>query len=130
MTFHFIAGDNLDLSDFEDIETFIDKYSDFQSVDLNSESELKLLFKTIGVLDAPEHELNNSDFVKYWDLSSFKLPELNKNDFDTFYDTWLNTSKRQNNMDEYGNLIFLQGLSSKWNKLRHRLVVMDKINGT
>jgi hypothetical protein len=28
-------------------------------------------------------------------------------------------------MDEYGNLIFLQGLSSKWNKMNYRLVVKE-----
>lgn len=125
MNFNFIASDKLDLNSFKDIGKFVDDYPDFQTVDLNDENELKLLLELMGILDIVCNDLNNSEFSNYWDLSAFKLPELNNEEFDQFYENWIQKSNRDNNMDEYGNLIFLQGLSSKWNKLNYRLIVRE-----
>jgi hypothetical protein len=123
MIFNFVAGDKLDLGSFKDIGKFVDDYPDFQALELNDENELKLLLELMGINDTVCNELNNSEFSKYWDLSAFKLPELDDRQFDQFYKNWIQKSNRDNNMDEYGNLIFLQGLSSKWNKLNYRLIV-------
>ncbi len=125
MNFNFIASNNFDLNDFKDILKFVDSYPEFQTIVLNDENELKLLLKLMEINDPTEHKLNDSEFSKYWDLSKYKLPEFNEEQFDKFYNNWISTSKRDNNMDEYGNLIFLQGLSSKWNKLDYRLVIKE-----
>ena len=123
--FNFIASNNFDLNNFKDVEIFVDNYPDFQTVSLRDEDELKLLFELMGINEFIDHELNNSEFTKYWDLSNFKLPELDEEQFDDFYKNWVDSSQRDNNMDEFGSLIFLQGLSSKWNKLNHRIVVKE-----
>ena len=125
--FNFIASNNIDLNNFNDVEIFVDNYPDFQTVTLRDEDDLKLLLELMGVNEFIEHKLNSSNFTKYWDLSNFKLPELDKEQFVDFYKKWLNKSQRDNSMDELGNLIFLQGLSSIWNKLNHRIVVKEGI---
>jgi hypothetical protein len=130
MNFNFLASHNLDLSSFKDIEKFVDDYPDFQTVVLNDEDELKLLLGLMEIPDAVCIDLNSSEFSKYWDLSAFQLPAFSSEQFDQFYENWIQNSGRDNNMDEYGSLIFLQGLSSRWNKLKYRLIVREKINCT
>ena len=121
--FNFCATDNFDLDNLKDIEKFIDSFPDFQTVTLNDESKLKALLSLIGIKEYTEYQISGADFSKYWDLSEHQLPEMNKEEFDDFYQKWLALSNRDNNMDEYGQLIFLRGLSRKWNKLKYRLVV-------
>jgi len=123
MDFNFLATDIFDLTNLTDTAKFIENYSDFQTVILNDENELKLLFQMMMLNEIVEENLKSDEFSKYWDISSVKLPEFNKAQFDKFYKAWIEKSERKNTMDEYGNLIFLCGLSSKWNKLKYRLVV-------
>jgi hypothetical protein len=127
MEFNFIAGDQFSIGTLDDLEKFIAIYPDFQTVMLADENELTLLLKLMGMPEFVSQNLNNSDFSKFWDLSGFKLPELDNQQFDKFYENWIQKSHRENNMDEYGNLIFLQGLSTKWNKLKYRLIVKSNI---
>jgi hypothetical protein len=96
----------------------VNNYPDFQTVTLRDEDDLKLLLELMGINKFVANKINNSEFTKYWDLSNFKLPELDEEQFDDFFKNWLSK-------DEYGNLIFLQGLSSKWNKQNHRIVVKE-----
>ncbi|MBK7884006.1 MAG: hypothetical protein IPJ81_09520 [Chitinophagaceae bacterium] len=125
MNFNFVASHNLDLCSFKDIEKFVDDYPDFQTVVLNDEDELKVLLELMGIPDAVCINVNSPEFSKYWDLSAYQLPELSDEQFDQFYENWIQKSSRDNNMDEYGSLIFLQQLSSKWNKLNYRLIVKE-----
>lgn len=124
--FNFIASNNFDLRSLESVEKFVDSYPDFQTVPLNNEDELKLLFELMGINEFIEHKLDNSNFCKYWDLSFFKLPEFDTDQLDEFYRVWIQKSKRENTMNEYGSLLFLQGLTSKWNTLNYRLVVKER----
>ena len=123
--FNFIASNTFDLKNFNGLERFVNSYPDFQTIFLNDENELKLLLELIGIKNCNSKVINNSEFSKYWDLSSFKLPEYNEIEFDQFYEKWIKKSSRGNNMDEYGSLFFLQGLSKKWNKLSYRFVVRE-----
>ena len=125
MNFIFIAGEDFDLNDFKDIEIFFDSYPDFQSVVLNDEEELNLLLGHIGIEPRDSHEVKSKYFTKYWNLSEYHLPEFNE-EFDLFYKKWIAISGRTNNMDEFGSLIFLQGLSTRWNKMNHRIIVKMK----
>lgn len=123
--FNFIAGNKFELDDFKSIETFIDVYSDFQTVTLNDTDELLLLLRLIGIDNVISQKFIDSEFSEYWDLSDYKLPELNEDQFDKFYNEWIEKSHRTNNIDEYGNLIFLQGKSKLWNSAKYRLVVLE-----
>lgn len=126
MNFNFIARNNFDLNDFKSVEKFVDSYPDFQTIVLNNEQELNLLLKLIGIEKINANKLKGTEFTKYWNLSEFQLPEFNQKEFDLFYEKWIEISGRDNNMDELGNLVFLQGMSPKWNKLSHRLIVKEE----
>lgn len=108
---NFVASNNFELEYLQDIEMFVDNFPDFQSVELDNEKELTLLLSLIGLNEPSKKEIDNSEFSFYYDISKHKLPEFDEDQFNTFYRNWIDQSKRDNNMDEYGNLIFLQGLS-------------------
>lgn len=110
MNFHFIASDDFDWNHFKDIEKFVDSYPDFQTVVLNNEQELNLLLKHLGIEKLDAYAIKSTDFAKYWDISKFHLPEFNEEEFDLFYKKWIAISGRENNMDEFGNLISCQEL--------------------
>lgn len=125
--FNFIAGDNFSTNDLESVEKFVDTYPDFQEVVLANENELKELLNLMGITIHKIFEINSTISSEYWDISANKLPEFNNEQFEDFYSNWLKISKRDNNMDEYGNLVFLQGISSEWNKKKYRIIVRAKV---
>ncbi len=123
--YNFIACDSFDNTVFEDIEKFVNSFPDFQTVFLKNESELNLLLNLIEIRKLNTVNIEGTYFSKYWDLSDYKFPEYNEEQFDLFYKKWLKISNRDNNMDEFGNLVFLRELTKKWNKLSYRLVVKE-----
>ena len=125
MHFTFVASDHFDMNVLNSVESFVDNYPDSQTVWLKDENELKLLLELMGIHEFVGCELNGKAFNKYWDISKFKFPELDNQQYDRFYESWIKKSKRDNNMNEYGSIIFLQGLSSKWNRLKYRLIIKE-----
>ncbi len=123
--YNFIATNEQLEMELKEIGDFISSFPDFQSVILYNDQELEALFNLIGIKQITEKKLSNPNFSKYWDLSAYKLPELSQDEFDKLYIEWLEISSRENNMDEYGNLIFLIGKSKDWNKLKYRYVVKE-----
>ena len=86
-----------------------------------------MLFELLGVTDVVEESLPDSeDFESVIDLSTSKLPEFSAEEFDAFYKKWLARSGRESDMDEYGQLIFLQSYAKKWNKNLHIVVLCLK----
>ena len=130
MTFTFVATNNFDRTRFDDIEKFVDAYPGCQNVQLNDQNEFRLLLKLMEITDPDSVELDSPYCSQYWDLSSFALPEYSEEQFDRFYANWIKQSGRENTMDEYGQLIFLQGVSSAWNKLTFRMVVQMRSEPT
>ncbi len=123
MHFNFVASDHFNLNVLSNIENFIDNFPDFQTVELSNDAELSLLLDLMGITNSLCFPINNADFNQYWDISNSKFPELDQQAFESFYKAWIQKSDRENNMDEFGSLIFLQGLSQKWNQLKYRLVI-------
>src|SRR5207248_2738493 len=73
----------------------------FQVV-LEDDDELKVLMGLLGVDLLAETLLrSNEDFSSVFDYSTQRLPQLNKDDFDTLYDEWLYKTGRETSMDEY-----------------------------
>lgn len=122
---HFIAGNTFNIEILNNIELFVNHFPDLQTVILNNENELELLLEVIGMKTCNGQDLIDSEFSKYWDISNQNLPEYTTEQFDLFYKKWLNLSGRENTIDEYGNLIFLQGLSSQWNWCKYRLILKE-----
>ena len=125
MLFNFIAGNSKDESIYNDLTLFADVYPDFQTVTLNNEDELHLLLEILEIKGFETKTLDSLEFDRIWDISDHKLPELNQGQFDEFYSDWLKLSGRDNNMDEFGQLVFLQGLTSQWNQHPYRLIVRE-----
>lgn len=93
---------------------------------LDGDEQLRIL---MGLLDIdPIVEiplLLNEDFSVIFDFSERRLPQLSKDDFDSFYDEWLRRSGRETSMDEYGQLIFLQDRGNAWNNKANRFVLRE-----
>lgn len=113
--FSFVLLDNLNLRLLNVLESRIE----FQeTICLKSEQELMVLLNCFNssVSDNSLPKIKNVD-------SSFVLNEsptpIADEDFDDFYSTWLIKTNRKNNMDEYGQLISLNGflLSSNSKKV-------------
>ncbi len=68
----------------------------------------------------------NEDFSVLFDYSASLLPQLDGADFDAFYGEWLRKSGRESTMDEYGQLIFLQGRATNWNTRSSRFILLEK----
>lgn len=108
------------------VEDLTNLYPDFQSVALESEEELKILFDLLGWKEIEGQETSNSAYTKYWDLSKYRLPEIDVNEYDDIFEEWIQKTNKESNMNEYGNLIFLLGKNIEWNKLNYKYVVKEK----
>lgn len=126
MNFNFVASDNFNLNALKSIHNFVNKYPDFQTVILTDENELKLFLEIIGVKGIEGNELNNTVYKKYWDISDYKFPEFNGEQYEEFYKEWIQKTNRINDQNTYGSLIFLQGLTTKWNRLKYRLIIKEE----
>jgi len=127
-SFVFASNDKLKLSDYDSLVSFAEKCEEeFFEIVLNSDEELQVLFNLLGIDEPAEQDLSNSeDFYKLYDYSSYKLPEFNSEQFDEFYDAWLKRTGRESDMDEYGQLIFIQGQAANWNENTSRIVLHAK----
>jgi len=126
-SFVFASSDDLETKDFNSLVTFADKFEEFFEVVLSGENELKILFSLLGMNLPEETALSESeDFIRFFDCSAFNFPELSAEEFDEFYEAWLEKTGRESDMDEYGQLIFIQGQAIKWNKNNKKFVLHAK----
>ncbi|WP_196893143.1 hypothetical protein [Aureivirga marina] len=123
--YNFFAGNDFKERYLDDIECFVEHFVDFNFVFMD-EKELEILLSLIGIPKPKWIEIDSDDYSKYYDFSGFKLPEFTEDDFKNFYEKWINKSNRNNNMDEYGSLLFLQQFSKRWNQRKFRIIVVEK----
>ena len=93
---------------------------------LESQNELEILLKLLGLSDWEQVHLTGKDFSEAFDYSTLHLPRLGESDFELFYQKWLGLSGRESSMDEYGQLLFLRSCASAWNQKKHRFVLCEK----
>jgi len=126
-SFVFASSNDIEARDLNSLVRFVGKAGDFYEVVLADKNELKILFSLLGMSLPEESMLNDSeDFFSVLDCSSFSFPELSADEFDVFYDEWIDKTGRKSDMDEYGQLIFIQGQAAKWNKNNKRFVLRAK----
>jgi hypothetical protein len=112
------------LNSIESLESVCDEFFD---VALSGKKELEILLALLGIGSVIEESLPASeDFSSLIDLSEFNIPELDKDEFDALYESWLIKTGRESNMDEYGQLIFIQGRAKSWNKRPIKVVLIEK----
>lgn len=125
--FLFASPNTQDKNAFGSIEGLDSVCEDTFSVVLSSRKELEILLSLLGVDDFVVEDLPNSeDFYDVIDISQHKFPELSESGFDQFYEQWLLKTGREPNMDEYGQLIFIQGQAQKWNQRSNRVILNEK----
>lgn len=96
------------------------------SVTLASDDKLELLMGLPGIEPLPSISLRfNTEFLALFDYSEKFLPQLTQEDFDVFYEKWLRLTHRNSSMDEYGQLLFLQGRAASWNKMASRVILRE-----
>ena len=108
------------------VEALIENCEEFFAVALNGNDEFMTLMDLLGLTMPAETSLSpNRDYSSVIDYSEQRLPELAKDEFDVFYDEWLRRTGRESSMDEYGQLLFLQGRADAWNKMASRFVLCE-----
>jgi len=108
------------------LEAMDENCEEYFQIVLEDDDELKLLMGLLGVNFFAETSLSsNEDFSSVFDYSHQQLPRLSNDDFDQLYDEWLRRSGRETSMDEYGQLLFLQGRADSWNKMANRFVLCE-----
>lgn len=108
------------------LEAMTENCKEFFAVALAGDDELRTLMGLLGLTLPAETLLSpNEDFSSVIDYSDQSLPQLTEDDFEKFYDDWLHMSGRETSMDEYGQLLFLQGRAGAWNKMASRFVLCE-----
>jgi hypothetical protein len=102
--------------------------NDIYVVTLVDDKELHLLMSLLGIWLSPAVLPSlPGDFDALFDYSDKSLPMLSRESFDIFYDEWLRFSGRESTMDEYGQLLFLQGLAELWNSRASRFILRESL---
>ncbi|UJB70427.1 hypothetical protein HRE53_04785 [Acaryochloris sp. 'Moss Beach'] len=125
--FLFASPNTSDRSVFYSIEDWDNVCEGILDIALSSIKELEILLSLLGINDFVIENLPNSEYFSgLIDISQYKIPEFNETDFDQFYELWLSKTGRESNMDEYGQLIFIQGEARKWNQRLCKVILIEK----
>jgi hypothetical protein len=123
-SFAFVAKERIDVLS---IDSLLDDEEIIFSVVLDGESELRKLLELIDLSLPGKKELySNNNFCALYDLSGQNMKEMDKDEFDTIYEQWLSRTQRDNSMDEYGQLIFLEQFHQEWNSRPLRYVLEER----
>jgi len=123
----FTAGESVGVECVRTLVLFSENFTDFFDVSLNSERELETLLTSIGIEIPNKIALEgNDDFDALYDFSNQRINEFSKEEFDSFYDAWIMSTQRDNSMDEYGQLVFILGQASLWNKKSRKIILREK----
>ena len=123
-SFAFVAKERIDVLS---VDRLLDDKEVVSSVVLDSENELRKLLELINLSLPDKKELyGNHDFSALYDLSGQNMREMHKGEFDTIYEQWLSRTQRDNSMDEYGQLIFLEQFHQVWNSRPLRYIFEER----
>src|ERR1039457_2944250 len=126
-TYLFVAADSFDKSNFQGLVAFADAFPEFFDVSLEDENQFNTLLRLIG-LSIPQKLIleDNEDFQCLYDISNQTMKEFSEEAFDEFYQQWLAETRRENSMDEYGQLIFILGQAITCNKMAHKFIFSER----
>ena len=121
--FSFVAAPTLENDFLDDLESRIEAQ---ETISLESLEELAVLLKTYGVKIQHSDSLEVKDALNCWMLND-SLSELTQEEFDDFYEHWLKVTNRDNNMDEYGQLICFNSFIGRLNQAKYKVVLQEAI---
>jgi len=121
--FSFVPLQKLDLVILNNLE---ERYEIEDGLTLSSTDELKIFVDLLGgkLTESPFEKLLEVDAS--W-LITDALKPVCENEFDSFYQKWLELTGRDNNMDEYGQLICFNSFVGKLNQATHKVVLQNAI---
>ncbi|GAA0860354.1 hypothetical protein [Aliiglaciecola litoralis] len=119
--FSFVHLDDLDLALLNDLEW---RCARQETLCLASEKELITLLSYFNSSLSSESLPRINDVEFSYILNEYPTSMSDEN-FDEFYSAWLNKTKRENNMDEYGQLICLNSFLLS-NKNSKKVVVLSE----
>jgi len=124
--FSFSGSNNFEVKQLYDLELFVNSNPNFQSVYMNNDKELEVFLELIGLQDFNWIQLQNAPFIKYADISNYKFPEMDDVQYQKFFELWISKSKREHNIDEWANFIFLSGGAKEFNKRSTRVLLLEE----
>jgi hypothetical protein len=100
------------------------RYELEEVISLSSVDELKLFISLFGakLTQSALSEVENVDVI--WVLSG-KFKVLSEVELDSFYQDWLRKSQRDNNMDEFCQLVSFNSFLITLNKGKHKVVLQN-----
>lgn len=110
----------------ENLDEVFDNFTDIDNIVLENKRELAILLNLLS-LQLPEPSILSGDFEYQFDLSTQRMKEFNQESFDEFYDRWIKLTNRESSMDEYGQLVFINGNANTWNKRPYRYILQERI---
>ena len=119
--FSFIYLDDLEFDKLNDLEVRFERQ---ETVVLASERELTVLLQLLGSKIGAGSLPEIVEVLKSYILEE-SLTSINEQDFDTFYSDWLRLTNRENNMDEYGQLLHLNSFLQA-HKDKQKMVVLSE----
>ncbi|MCE2573808.1 hypothetical protein [Motilimonas eburnea] len=121
--FSFLATDSIKPENLNDLEA---RFELQETVVLESFDELVILLKLFGTsiksVDLPDIDNVENSWVLSQEIKQFEDAE-----FDHFYQEWLRQTGRDNNMDEYGQLLHLNSFGVTLNQANHKVVLQEAI---
>jgi len=121
--FSFVPLQKLDLITLNNLE---ERYEIEDVLSLSSSDELKIIVELLGgKLDKSPFE-NLKEVDASWLITGLLNP-ICENEFDSFYQKWLGLTGRDNNMDEYGQLMCFNSCVGKLNQATHKVVLQNAI---
>lgn len=127
----FIATD-IDLKVFLDDErlfaTYLANDIGIESSHIDSQDSLALLLNFIFNTDVTLTELAGSANRKVYDLTSYKDTCIPIDVLERNYPDWIKKSRRENTMDQYGNLVSITGYIKRNHAKKHLVLTVEKRN--
>jgi hypothetical protein len=121
--FSFVPLDELNSEILNSLEV---RYELEDGLTFNTAGELEIFVELLGaeLADSPFQDLKEVDCS--W-LITGVLKSFSDSEFESFYQKWITLTDRDNNMDEYGQLICFNSFVGKLNKAKHKVVLQNAI---
>ncbi len=119
--YSFIAANSIDILTINDVASRSQIQCRISLNSLNDLSDLLGYFGS-GLTIAPQLEIE--DVRELWSTSQ-PLEQKSEQEFDAFYEAWINETGRDNSMDEYGQLMQLNAFISQFNAAQYKLIAVE-----
>ena len=121
--FSFVPLDELNSEILNSLEK---RYELEDVLTLDTSEELQIFVELLGAGLVKSSFENLQEVDLSW-LITGTLKYFNESDFESFYQKWIGLTGRDNNMDEYGQLICFNSCVGKLNKATHKVVLQNAI---